>query len=216
MQYHRKQKGNMGVVLMVLIIISFLAYKIISIEDISKTRTHLGIDGKIQIDKFKNLPKPNVFPIGKYIFEEDGVDYTTTYYFRNNNSIVKETIFFESIHLQGEAKYHFEGSVMIFKDPIGDVGLFSLDGEAITVIDKHTIISHSEKDTFELKQNIDIMKAKQKEVVKESLFALDWSELKSLDQLISKVIDLHLYLLLLTPMFLIALNSFIRRMMNPT
>jgi Ca2+/Na+ antiporter len=67
----------------------------------------------------------------------------------------------------------------------------------------------------ELKKNIDIMKTEHEKIVKESLIAMDWSEIKSLSQLISKVIALQVYLLLLIPMVLIALISFMLQTMNP-
>lgn len=67
-----------------------------------------------------------------------------------------------------------------------------------------------------VKKNIEIMKAEQEKVVRESLIALDWSESINLDLFISKVIATRAYLFLLAPMILISLISFMQRTMKPT
>ena len=149
---NKKQRGNSLIPsLLVIIAIGLLIYTFmvnhINQQTISSFRSsppEITIEQIKVVDAYKNKPTPKIVPSGKYqTFEViDGKEIKATYYFDKDNTLIKEFTLLEKYQLAGSAKYHFEGSVIVYSQINGDKYLFSEIGEALSVPTESKIVIH--------------------------------------------------------------------------
>lgn len=102
-----------------------------------------SIDYKITIDKYREKLKPQFKPKGKYVstFMTNDKKTTVSWYFDAEGNITKEVSIAGLPRLLGTAKYHFNGSTIVYSDISGDKFLFPKSGEAITMNEASEIVA---------------------------------------------------------------------------
>lgn len=135
---------SVGLLVYNFIIIPYLNTQIAN--GIKSNPPSITIEDKVLVDSFRAKPTPKILPNGKYQVAEvvDGKEIKVTYYFSEDKTVTKEVILWGKYNLGGSAKYHFDGSVLMYTDIIGDKYLFPEIGEAVSVRDDNTIILHEE------------------------------------------------------------------------
>jgi len=88
------------------------------------------------IEQHKAKPAPNIDALGIYSGSgvHNGNDIKATYYFADDQTLVKELTYVGKYTLAGAAKYSLEGSVLSYSDIIGDKKIFSEAGEVIVEV----------------------------------------------------------------------------------
>lgn len=146
---HKEGFGNFDL-LIVLLIVSLFVYSLIYIpfkkqSIINETRnTHLPTTAE-QINlvaSFKLKPSPDFEPEPEYLTsgEIHGMKFTEKLIFHYDETLTKETILLEEYKLSGNARYRFEGSVMMYSEIIGDKVVFSEIGSPIIFSDRSLVI----------------------------------------------------------------------------
>lgn len=138
--------------LVVLFIVGLLVYNFVItpylntqlVNGIKYNPPSITIEDKALVDGFRAKPTPAILPDGKYQVVEvvDGKEVKVTYYFDDDKTVTKEVIFLGKYNLGGSAKYHFDGSALVYTDITGDKYLFPEIGEAVSVPDDNTIVLH--------------------------------------------------------------------------
>lgn len=100
------------------------------------------IDYKITIDQYREKLQPQLTPKGKYVskFMLNDRNATVSWYFDAKGNVTKEVDITEFPRLLGTARYHFNGSTLVYSDITGDKFLFPKSGEAIIINDVNEIV----------------------------------------------------------------------------
>ena len=225
-----KQQGIGAFDLMVVLLLAGMALYYLMIVPYQNTQVvneirskppSITAEDKRLIDSFKAKPEPKIFPSGKYYGEGevDGKEYKITYYFGDDQTVTKEMSILDEYRLGGSAKYHYEGSAIVFSEIVGDRFLFPEIGEAVSVPNISMMVRHDATYPIHLKSSA-LIEQEKREADKAASERREMIESKSIldlspEEVIEKVAGSghfpFVIFFLIVPALLIAFQRFYQR-----